>query len=93
MAGVAAEVIACGSAEGGYTDVAQLRGMLAIAQPPITLARDVDDRIRWATLMALTMLQNNRDCLDALVTQMETGSDVGDCIRTLEGAARGRDDS
>ena len=40
---------------------------------------------------ALTMLQNNRDCLDALVTQMETASDVGECIRTLEGAAaRGR---
>ena len=84
MAGVAAEVIACESAEGGYTDVAQLRGLLAAAEPPVTAARDVDDRIRWSTLMALTMLQNNRGCLDALALKMPTATDVGECIRTLE---------
>lgn len=88
MAGVAAEVIACGSAEGGYTDVAQLKQMLASASPPVTDTREVNDRIRWATLMALTMLQNNRACLDALVTEFETARDVGDCIRALEASGR-----
>ena len=39
MAGVAAELIAFGGAEGGYTDVAQLRGILQLASPPIAAAR------------------------------------------------------
>ena len=84
MAGVAAEVIACGSAEGGYTDVAQLKGILRSATPPITEAREVDDRIRWATLMALTMLQNNEERLKELASQFESAQDVGECIRVLE---------
>ena len=89
MAGVAAEVIACGSAEGGYADVAELKQLLASASPPVTEAREVDDRIRWATLMALTMLQNNKSCLDALTAQFESAQDVGECIRTLEATASG----
>ena len=89
MAGVAAEVLACGSAEGGHADVAQLKGMLAIASPPVTEARAVDDRIRWATLMALTMLQNHRPCLEALAERFESARDAGECIRLLEATARG----
>mgnify|MGYP004224410101 CR=1 FL=1 len=88
MAGIAAEVIACGGAEGGYTDVAQLRGMLNAALPPISTGKDQDDRIRWATLMALTMLQNERESLDVLAEQFATMEDVGQCIRALEAVAR-----
>mmetsp|Transcript_7999 Transcript_7999/g.25526 ORF Transcript_7999/g.25526 Transcript_7999/m.25526 type:complete len:293 (+) Transcript_7999:81-959(+) len=88
MAGVAAEVLACGSAEGGHADVAQLKGMLAIASPPVTEACAVDDRIRWATLMALTMLQNHRPCLEALAERFEVAQDAGECIRLLEATAR-----
>ena len=88
MAGVAAEVLACGSAEGGHADVAQLKGMLAIASPPVTEACAVDDRIRWATLMALTMLQNHRPCLEALAERLEVAQDAGECIRLLEATAR-----
>ena len=90
MAGIAAEVIAYGGAEGGYTDVAQLRGMLNAASPPISRGKDQDDRIRWATLMALTMLQNERGSLDVLAKQFETMEDVGQCIRALEAAGQER---
>lgn len=62
--------------------------MLASASPPITDAREVDDRIRWATLMALTMLQHNKACLEALAAQFESAQDVGECIRALEATAR-----
>eukprot|EP00966_Prymnesium_polylepis_P324076 7380172-Prymnesium_polylepis.1 len=85
MAGVAAEVVACGNAEGGYTDVGQLRALMALATPPIVSSSEQDDRVRWATLMALTLLQNNRQLLDKLARLFEDGvEDVGTCIRTLE---------
>ena len=87
MAGIAAEVIACGGAEGGTTDVGQLRGILRAASPAIATRKDQDDRIRWATLMALTMLQNERKSLDVLAKQFETMEDVGQCIRALEASA------
>jgi len=87
MAGVAAEVVACGDAEGGYTDVSQARGLMQSASPPIVERRDQDDRIRWATLTALTLLQNNRQRLDELSALFETAPDVGTCIRALEAAA------
>ena len=46
------------------------------------------DRIRWATLMALTLLQNNREALDELAQLFEgTAQDVGSCIRALEASA------
>ena len=45
MAGVAAEVISCGDAEGGYTDVAQLRGLMELASPAIKDGPQQDDRI------------------------------------------------
>ena len=80
-------MIACGGAEGGATDVGQLRGMLHAASPAISTRKDQDDRIRWATLMALTMLQNERKSLDVLAKQFETMKDVGQCIRALESAA------
>lgn len=85
MAGVAAEVLACGDAAGGFTDVAQLRGLMETAAPPITARREQDDRIRWATLMALTLLENNRGRLDALAARFESAPPVGSLVRCLEG--------
>ena len=86
MAGVAGEVLACGDAQGGYADVVQLRSLCSVASPPISSARDQDERIRWALLMALTMLQNNREALDALVVQLEAAQDVETCARAIEAA-------
>ena len=61
---------------------------LALLTPDLmNTCREQDDRIRWATLMALTMLQNHRACLDTLATQFETAGNVGECIRTLEADA------
>ena len=61
---------------------------LALATPPISGAREQDERIRWATLMALTLLQNNREALDELAQLFEgTAQDVGSCIRALEASA------
>ena len=75
---------ACGDAEGGYTDVAQARALMQSARPPISARSEQDDRIRWATLTALTLLQNNRRRLDELAELFKTAPDVGTCIRNIE---------
>ena len=88
MAGIAAEVLACGDAKGGGADVAQMRGLMQLASPPVTAKREQDDRIRWATFFALTLLQNNRASLDELAAQFERSEDLGTCLRALEDSAR-----
>jgi tRNA U34 5-carboxymethylaminomethyl modifying enzyme MnmG/GidA len=84
MAGVAGEVLACGNAEGGTTDVAQLRQLMAKASPAITELRAQDDRIRWATLMALTYVQTHRERLDRLVDALQAGETIGNCVAAIE---------
>ena len=60
MAGIAAEVIVCGSAEGGLADVSQARELMRAARSRrMTKRAAQDDRIRWGTLMALTFLQSH----------------------------------
>ena len=95
MAGVAAEVLACGDAEGGIADVAQARAFMQriapnarAGQPSRARARVVeDDRIRWATLMALTLLQRHRSSLDAVVEVFEASGTVGAAMNAAEAAA------
>jgi len=85
MAGLAAEVIACGSAEGGLDDLAQLRGVFAqLAPKTLKSRRDQDERIRWATLMALTLLTKYRQELDVLVEAFDRGASVDECVAVIE---------
>jgi hypothetical protein len=88
MAGLAAEVVACGSAEGGLDDLAQLRTAFAeLAPKQLRSTRAQDERIRWATLMALTLLTRHRRELDALASAFERQASVDECIAAVEGAA------
>jgi hypothetical protein len=88
MAGLAAEVVACGSAEGGLDDLAQLRTVFAeLAPKQLRSTRAQDERIRWATLMALTLLTRHRRELDALTAALERGATVEECVAAIEGAA------
>jgi hypothetical protein len=87
VGGVAAEVIACGDAEGGIADVAQLRALMAAASPPIATKLEQDDRVRWGTLMALTLLQQHRAALDALAVAFDDAASVGECVTAIEAAA------
>ena len=84
MAGIAGEVVACGDAQGGFTDVAQLRGLMSAASPQISSRPAQDDRIRWAMLMALTLVMRHRAALDRLVSAFEGEASVGECIEAIE---------
>uniref|UniRef100_A0A7S0NXT6 Peptidase M41 domain-containing protein n=1 Tax=Calcidiscus leptoporus TaxID=127549 RepID=A0A7S0NXT6_9EUKA len=86
MAGIAAEVISFGNAAGGLDDLAQLRVLLARAA--VTKRSVQDARIRWATLMALTLLQREEGALHALFRAFERGDDLPECVLAIENAAR-----
>ena len=60
--------------------------MLA-ASPPIAESRVQDDRVRWGTLMALTLLQQHRGALDACAAAFDRSADIGECIEAIEAAA------
>merc|ERR1711967_177947 len=86
MAGVAGEVVACGDAEGGFADVMQLRELMRGASPPLASPREQDEKIRWATLFALTLLKQHDYALNALMNELEAARDVGSCILAIEEA-------
>lgn len=85
LAGVAGEVIACGDAEGGLADLAQLRELCGLARPAVRTREQQDALIRWATLMALTLLQNHGPALERLAAALDAGAPVDACIGAIEG--------
>ena len=92
MAGVAAEVITCGDAQGGVEDVNMLRGFMASSSPPIVGRSQQDDRIRWGTLFALTLLQQHAGALHRLAIALDNSDDVVTCIRAIEEANEDQDE-
>ena len=85
LSGIAAEVLCCGDAEGGMADIAAARELMS--RSSLSARSLQDDRIRWAMLMALTLLQQHRPSLDAVARSFEEGAPVGACIREAEAAA------
>ncbi|MBE9041573.1 ATP-dependent Zn protease, partial [Oscillatoriales cyanobacterium LEGE 11467] len=76
MAGIAAETLVYDNAEGGGDDRQQLRTVLSQLSPPI---RDPQQRERWATLQATTLLATHRSAYDALVEAMSQRLPVAEC--------------
>lgn len=89
MAGIAAEVIACGDAEGGLSDLAALREVSRLANPCYSRREGQDGLARWGTLMALTLLQKNSAALNALAATLEAGGSVADCVLAIEACESG----
>jgi len=59
-----------------------------LAPKTLRTARAQDERIRWATLMALTLLIKHRRELDALAEAFGRTASVDECVRAIEGAAQ-----
>lgn len=84
MAGIAAEQMVYGDAQGGGNDTAALGQFWALlgrspAEAPL--------KQRWATLQAKTLLETHRDAFDALVAAMGDRTPVADC-RAIVNASR-----
>ncbi|HZG39195.1 MAG TPA: ATP-dependent Zn protease [Nodosilinea sp.] len=81
MAGMAAEQIVYGDAQGGGDDTAALTLFWQ------TLGRSPNEaplKQRWATLQAKTLIEKHRDAFEALVTAMGDRASVADCCAIVK---------
>jgi hypothetical protein len=81
MAGIAAEKLVYGNAEGGADDVGQLKTALKLAgMSEINSAQ----KERWAKLQATNLLERNQEAYQALVEAMERRASVEDCCLVIQ---------
>jgi len=89
LAGVCAEYLTYGTAEGGLDDVRQLDGLcraLGFSQAK------ADSQIRWAVLNACALLRRHAGAHAALAGAMERGDGVAACVGVVEDALAGMTD-
>ncbi|MEB3229846.1 MAG: ATP-dependent Zn protease [Leptolyngbyaceae bacterium] len=85
MAGIAAEELVYGQAEGGGSDRQQIRllwSQLSRLNPTISL----DTKMRWAILKAKSLLEQHRSSYDALVEKMDARAPIEDCLQVVQGS-------
>lgn len=86
LAGVCAEILAYGNAEGGIADVSQLNQIFANTEPALS-ERDRENRIRFAIGFTMTQLRLHLGALDALAGVMDAGGSVSECVAAIEGCS------
>ncbi|KAJ1429317.1 hypothetical protein B484DRAFT_449459 [Ochromonadaceae sp. CCMP2298] len=84
MAGVAAEALSFGAAEGGIADERALLGLLSTSiSPPWSLPR-IQGQARWAVLQAVQLIREHRASYDAATEALMRGAGVGDVVLAIE---------
>jgi hypothetical protein len=81
MAGIAAETLVYGSAEGGIEDRQKLRDALTALGRP---ASEFPLKERWATRQAHTIIQEHWESYEALVAAMEERASVAECSQVIQ---------
>ncbi len=81
MAGVAAETLVYDSAEGGADDRSKLRAVLT---PLGFSASACEQKQRFCTLQARTLLQANWSAYEALISAMQQRADLDECFCIIE---------
>jgi hypothetical protein len=83
IAGVCAEILALGNAEGGVADMDQLRQIFAAADSEIS-TREADNRVRFALAYTMSQLRRHLEVLDKVASVMERGGSLAECIVAME---------
>ncbi|MDY7012788.1 MAG: ATP-dependent Zn protease [Cyanobacteriota bacterium] len=81
MAGIAAEQLMYGNAEGGEDDRQKVTQTLAFFGRPRS---ESPQKQQWGQLQAKTAIEKHRSAYDALVEAMRQGTSVSECYQTIQ---------
>ncbi|CAM9372409.1 unnamed protein product [Phaeothamnion confervicola] len=85
MAGIAAEAVTAGRAEGGLADENALIAILSTVVPPFSLEQ-IRKQARWAAVQAVLLIKEHRAAYDALAAALAAGRPLGACVAAIEEA-------
>ncbi|KAJ4705792.1 ATP-dependent zinc metalloprotease [Melia azedarach] len=85
FAGIAAEALVYGEAEGGENDENLFRSICVVLQPPLSVAQ-MSNQARWAVLQSYNLLKWHKNAHLAAVKALENGSSLSVVIRRIEEA-------
>ncbi len=83
MAGIAAEAIRYGEAEGGESDVSALLQLLTSLQPAWT-PDQVRKQARWSVIQSVKLLRQHKAAFEELAKAMKKGEGLGNCVDIIE---------
>ncbi|XP_031504964.1 uncharacterized protein LOC116267406 isoform X1 [Nymphaea colorata] len=85
FAGIAAEALVYGDAEGGENDENLFRSICVLLQPPLNTAQ-MSNRARWSVQQSYNLLKRHRAAHRAVFKSLEAGRSLGTVIRSIEEA-------
>ncbi|KAL6283163.1 hypothetical protein ACE6H2_014092 [Prunus campanulata] len=85
FAGVAAEALVYGEAEGGENDENLFRSICVLLQPPLSVA-EMSNQARWSLLQSYNLLKWHKNAHRAAVEALGSGSGLSVVIRSIEEA-------
>ncbi|KVH99220.1 uncharacterized protein LOC112514275 [Cynara cardunculus var. scolymus] len=85
FAGIAAEALVYGEAEGGENDENLFRSICLLLEPPFSVAQ-MSNQARWSVLQSYNLLKWHRHAHQAAVKALESGGSLSVIIRSIEEA-------
>ncbi|XP_028062740.1 uncharacterized protein LOC114266049 [Camellia sinensis] len=85
FAGIAAEALVYGEAEGGENDENLFRSVCILLEPPLSVAQ-MSNQARWSVLQSYNLLKWHKQAHQAAVKALESGGSLSSVIRRIEEA-------
>ncbi|XP_010941655.1 uncharacterized protein [Elaeis guineensis] len=85
FAGIAAEALVYGEAEGGENDENLFRSVCVLLQPPLNIAQ-MSNRARWSVMQSYNLLKWHKHAHRAAVRALESGHSLSVVIKRIEEA-------
>eukprot|EP00268_Persea_americana_P004412 TRINITY_DN113_c1_g1_i3.p1 TRINITY_DN113_c1_g1~~TRINITY_DN113_c1_g1_i3.p1 ORF type:complete len:106 (+),score=24.12 TRINITY_DN113_c1_g1_i3:2067-2384(+) len=85
FAGIAAEALVYGEAEGGENDENLFRSICVLLQPPLSIAQ-MSNQARWSVMQSYNLLKWHKHAHRAAVKALESGNSLSVVIRRIEEA-------